>query len=154
MLWSRSNWRAISNPSAIPRMQADGILPPPNASDALTGRPKRKKAPRAWAPPNRRKFPPLSASRRTNRRPEKRAMRPNPNPKPSRLTQKQHPQDPELNPLPSGGPSPPIGVPGIDAEGAATILIVLLAARIILLVSENHARLDPRAVTHHHPPKK
>ena len=136
-------------------MPAGGISPPPNASAAPTGKPRRRKAPHGWAPPNPRKSQPPSASRRKNRLPVNRAKRPNPNRKPNRLTRKRHPWNPKLNPLPNGGPPPPIGVPGTGAVGAATILIVLPAVRIIPLGSVNHGRLDPRAVTHHrHPPKK
>ena len=51
-------------------------------------------------------IPAPSASRRKNRPPVKRAKRLNPNRKLSRLTQKQHPRNPKLNPLPRRRPAP------------------------------------------------
>ncbi len=155
MPWSRSNWPAISNPSAIQRMPAGGISPPPKDSAVPTGRPRRRKAPHGLAPPNPRKFRSPSASRPKNRLSVNRVNQPNPNRKASRLSPRQHPRNPKLKPLPSGVPPHPIGVPGTGVEGAATIRTVLLVARTLPRVSVNHARLGLHEATHRrHPPRK
>jgi len=155
MPWLRLNWRAISSPWATLPTPAGGTLPPQNASAVPTGRPRRRKAPPDWAPPNPRKSRLLPASLRKNRLPVNRANRSNPNCKPSPPTQKPHPPNPKLNPLLIEGPLLPIGAPGTGVVAAATTLIVLPAVRTIPLRSVNLARLGPRAVIRHRqPPKK
>src|SRR5882762_7369790 len=92
-------------------MPAGGISPPPNASAAPIGRPRRRKAPRGWEPPSLRKSRPQSPSRPKNRLLVKRTNRTkrlNPNRNASRLKHKPTPLHP--NPLPNRDPSPPIGV--------------------------------------------
>jgi hypothetical protein len=49
-LWLPSNWLAISNPSEIPPMPADGTSPPLKDFAAPIGRPRLKRAPLVWAP--------------------------------------------------------------------------------------------------------
>lgn len=136
-------------------MPAGGILPPPNVSADPTGRPRRRKVQRGWAPPNPRKFRLRSAGRRKKRPLVNRAKRRDPKRKQSRVTQKQHPRNPKLNPWPSGAPPHPTEVPGTGAVAVDTILIVLPAGQTIPLGSVNRDRLDPRGVTRHrHPPRK
>jgi len=61
-------------------------------------------------------IPVPSASRWKNRLPVNRANRPNLNRRASRLSPRQHPRNPKLNPLPSGVLPLPIGVPGTGAD--------------------------------------
>src|SRR5258708_10228188 len=110
-------------------MPAGGISPPPNASAAPIGRPRRRKAPRGWEPPSLRKSRPQPRSRPKNRLLAKRTNRTNrlnPNRNASRLKHKPTPLHP--NPLPNQDPAPPIGGPGTGVGGAGPARTVLLPA--------------------------
>ncbi len=132
-------------------MPAGGISPPPNASVAPIGRPRRRKAPRGWEPLSLRKSRPQSPSRPKNRLLAKRTNRTNrlnPNRNASRLKHKPMPLHP--NPLPNGAPSPPIGVPGTGVGGAGTTRTALPAGLTTPPASANHGRLGPPVATRPH----
>ncbi len=96
MRWSPSNSPVILKPVATPRMPADGISPPPSGSGVPTGKLKRKKVPRALAPPNPLKFPrPLHLRNLRSSLPPRK-------PKPPRNS-----PPPQMKPQPSKLPSTP-----------------------------------------------
>jgi len=135
-------------------MPAGGISPPPNASAAPIGRPKRRKAPCGWAPRSPRKSRLPFRKRRKVPRPEKCCKR-------QRLSQRKSSQKQRrlglsLNRkrLWDAVQLPPGQVRGIGAGGAAMTRIALPVALTTPLGSANRSRSGHREGTHLRPPKR
>jgi len=139
-------------------MPAGGISPPPNDFAARIGRPKRRKAPRGWAPRSPRKSQLPFRNRKKRRRPAKcsRQQRPSPSPSPRKSSQKQRRLGLSLNRkrLRDAVLRPPGQVRGIGADGAAMTRIVLPVALTTPLDSANRGRWGHREGTHLRRPKR
>jgi len=129
-------------------MPADGISPPQSVSAGLTGRPRRRKAPRGLAPRSLRKFWLPFRSRRKHRRPAKRCRRQRLSLRKSKQKQRrlglslnrQRPWD--------AVPPPRVQVPGTGADGAATTRTALPAGLTTPPANANHGRLGLQEGSH------
>jgi len=121
-------------------MPAGGISPPPNVSAAPTGRPRRRKAPRASARRNPRRSRLPLARRKKLQAPLRRRKRVNPNPRTRKSKPNPHPLNPNPRPQSTAVPLPPIGVLVIGADGVAMTRTVPPAGRNILPVNANRGR--------------
>jgi hypothetical protein len=135
-------------------MQADGISLPPSASAAPIGRPRRRKAPRGWAPRSLRKSLLPFRSPKKHRPRAKRIKRQRLSLRKSSQKQRRLGLSPNRKRLWDAVLRPLGQVRGIGADGAATTRIVLPVALTTPLGSANRGRSGHREGIHPRRPKR